>query len=301
MNTATATPSIETPPPPLPEADKPNGKGHAEPAVVAAAVVEAAKPAAPEPKPLNFVQVTEDYIARIRKEAESENNHLSAEIIEQRCKVAQLNIAMLRMEEGKKQIKDRLELEVETLDSMEKQEKLSAEEEKIQPPLPFDAAKKETDDKLQSDFDALTLGQIGVSGQLKDLLEADGIRDGKALRVWINDHTRRDISGIGKGKIDKLSELMADKMLSMRTPAEKTPLKIGRNSIVGHAATGELPPPEVQAEQDVKVTNLAAKKPEPDAVPVAQAMGDVTPRDVKGNPKKFKGSKPARKSHELAR
>jgi hypothetical protein len=64
-------------------------------------------------------------------------------------------------------------------------------------------------DLLKAEFDAATIGQIGIDRSLSDKLEADGIRNGKDLRTWFNGVPRRKIAGIGWAKCDKIQEIMA--------------------------------------------------------------------------------------------
>lgn len=80
---------------------------------------------------------------------------------------------------------------------------------------------KTAEQALQDAFDAMPLAEIGVKSALADKLVADGIRYGKELREWVQNHVRRDIKGVGPKAIENLGELMAVKMLAMKAAAEE--------------------------------------------------------------------------------
>ncbi len=102
------------------------------------AQVQPPAPSVPEPKkPFDIVQGVEAYIAKAIEDAENEEETITAKVLRQRNSVARLSIAMLRMDQGKKTIKERYEEAVELLDSMEKDAAREAEDAKFQPDLPF--------------------------------------------------------------------------------------------------------------------------------------------------------------------
>lgn len=73
------------------------------------------------------------------------------------------------------------------------------------PPNPDEA--KKLQQELDDRFDNQKLDEIGVKGKLKELLESDGIRNGKALRKWLQSHPRTPIKGIGEEKVNQLNDL----------------------------------------------------------------------------------------------
>lgn len=91
-------------------------------------------------KPFDIVEGVEKYIAKALEDAENDEETITAKVLNQRNTVARLSIAMLRMDQGKKTIKERYEEAVEMLDMMEKdaaREVKDAEAKKFQPDLPF--------------------------------------------------------------------------------------------------------------------------------------------------------------------
>lgn len=146
MTTAT----IEDAPPEAVEAEQPNaGEPAAEvlPGAVQTEAVEkvgsqkttgAEYPAPLIKKPFDIVEGVENYIAKAIGDAENEEETITAKVMRQRNSVACLSIAMLRIDQGKKTIKERYEDAVELLDSMEKDAEREASESAFQPNLPFD-------------------------------------------------------------------------------------------------------------------------------------------------------------------
>lgn len=98
----------------------------------------AESPAPVVKKPFDIVEGVENYIAKAIEDAENEEETITAKVLRQRNSVARLSIAMLRMDQGKKTIKERYEDAVELLDSMEKDAEHEAKESTFQPNLPFD-------------------------------------------------------------------------------------------------------------------------------------------------------------------
>jgi hypothetical protein len=63
-------------------------------------------------------------------------------------------------------------------------------------------------DEDQQAFNKATLKEIGLKGTMLDKLEADGIRDGKALQEWMQTTPPRKISGVGETAREKINDLM---------------------------------------------------------------------------------------------
>jgi hypothetical protein len=105
----------------------------------------------------------------------------------------------------------------------------------------------------QAAFDGVSLKDIGITGALKDKLEADGIRNGKQLREFMQSHPPRLISGVGESARSKLNDTMMD----WYTKYEKT-----------------NPRPAVKAAGAV------------DKVPLAQAMGEKKKTTKRGTRQK---------------
>lgn len=141
--------TIEDAPPETVEAEQPNSGepvAGALPDAVQAGVGEkvgsqkttdAESPAPVAKKPFDIVEGVENYIAKAIEDAENEEETIAAKVMRQRNSVARLSIAMLRMDQGKKTIKERYEDAVELLDSMEKDAEREAKESEFQPSLPF--------------------------------------------------------------------------------------------------------------------------------------------------------------------
>lgn len=158
----------------------------------------------------------------------------------------------------------------------------------------------------QDEFDASSLGQIGIKDSLKDKLEADGVRNGLTLRKWINEHPRRKIAGVGEGAIEKINGMMADWFIAKQTPVKQPKLAHGRNSLVKAddagkkdeplstqpAADGQLPvsaDPKRQAERDVKSSaGKAAKSSSADKGAQAERHRMVLAKQVEDSLKKCK-------------
>lgn len=66
-----------------------------------------------------------------------------------------------------------------------------------------------TADKLEAQFHAATLDDIGIAGAMKEKLEADGIRNGRDLQAWMQLHPPRKIVGIGESAREKINSQMA--------------------------------------------------------------------------------------------
>jgi hypothetical protein len=76
----------------------------------------------------------------------------------------------------------------------------------------LDAVAKTTQaeaDEDQRAFNKATLKEIGIKGTMLDKLEADGIRDGKALQEWMQATPPRKISGVGETAREKINDVMA--------------------------------------------------------------------------------------------
>jgi hypothetical protein len=76
----------------------------------------------------------------------------------------------------------------------------------------LDAVAKTTQaeaDEDQRAFNKATLKEIGIKGTMLDKLEADGIRDGKALQEWMQATPSRKISGVGETAREKINDVMA--------------------------------------------------------------------------------------------
>lgn len=93
-----------------------------------------AKPAA---EPFDVVKAAERYIADTIDRAENDEEEVTAKVIRQRSVVARLSIAISRLKAAEKQVKDKLEDEVDLLDSMERDAEADIKRKRDQPELPF--------------------------------------------------------------------------------------------------------------------------------------------------------------------
>jgi hypothetical protein len=78
-------------------------------------------------------------------------------------------------------------------------------------------------DEDQQAFNKATLKEIGIKGTMLEKLEADGIRDGKALQEWMQATPPRKISGVGETAREKINDLMGG--WYERRAAERTAAK----------------------------------------------------------------------------
>jgi|GEM_PF-6663850 len=175
---------------------------------------EEAKPKRAEP--VDYVQMVNSYVTNVLDRANSPEEKVAAEILEQRNKVARLNVALLHLERAMKQLRDKVKMEVETLDDLETDARAAQER-----PTPlFDGAVPSgsvsvvtpgggaVDDTAWRDT---KLSDIGIKpGILKALAEHEPmIETLGALVDWQGakgDFWAKDIKGIGEKAQEEIAE-----------------------------------------------------------------------------------------------
>lgn len=175
----------------------------------------ASNPPAIEKKPFDIVQGVESYIAKALEDAGNEEETITAKVLRQRNAVARLSIAMLRMDQGKKTIKERYEEAVEELDMMEKdaaRDVKEAEAKKFQPDLPFGentANPDSPDPRLLIRLDTLKIKPALLAKLAEHAPPLITVGD---IASWCgqrsNDHGGNneltDVNGVGEGKATEI-------------------------------------------------------------------------------------------------
>lgn len=152
-------------------------------------------PAKPEPRPFDVVEAAEQYIKRTIDRAEDEEATVTAKVIQQRSKVARFSIALARLKGAEKDLKDRLESEVEVLDAMERHAEFEIQQKRIQPDLPFDEAAQAARDAWKT----LPIRDVlaGVKAGVIDKLVEAMVVTFEQLEAW-RSTGKPEVKGIGE-------------------------------------------------------------------------------------------------------
>jgi hypothetical protein len=174
---------------------------------------------APNPEPFDIVRAVEKYIADAIEHAEAEEDVQTAKVIQLSRAVARLNIALLRMDQGKKQVKERLDQAIEDLDAHERDAAQEAKRKKDEPLLPgFNIDVAAINDACGRNYApapepwrATFLSSLPFASSMKTALTDAGLTTLGQLTDWLGDGKKRlsDLPGIGPAKVEAAENVLS--------------------------------------------------------------------------------------------
>lgn len=151
--------------------------------------------AIPAAEPFDVVLAAERYIAAALARAENDEDSATAKVVQQSRRVARYSIALARLKATEKDLKDRLESEVELLDSMERDADREIEAKRHQPDLPFGEKPPAPDAEA---WKAVPVGELGIKPHIVEKLTSAGVNTFGELEKLRGEGWEPKIVGLGE-------------------------------------------------------------------------------------------------------